>query len=80
MPPSWRVREPDERFQSTVDWALAYLRGRAGAYVKGSITIRNVKGAVKLALSRGASIDAVRLVLHKYLLDWDEENDRVVPR
>jgi hypothetical protein len=74
------VRDPDHRFQSTVNWAIAYLRGRAGAYTRGSVTIKNLNGAVRLALSRGASVSDVRYVLHRYLLDWDEEKQTVVTR
>ena len=74
------MREPDHRFQSTSAWAIAYLRGRALGYVRGAVTARNVSGAVKLALSRGASLAEVRAVLNQFLLEWDEPSETVVPR
>jgi hypothetical protein len=74
------VREADTRFQSTTAWALAYLRGRAMAYVRGAVTARNVNGTVRLAFSRGASVADVRGVLHQFLLEWDEQSETVVPR
>jgi hypothetical protein len=74
------VREPDHRFQSTRAWAIAYLRGRAMAHVRGGLTARNVTGAVRLALSRGATLEEVRGVLHQFLLEWDAEAETIVPR
>jgi len=52
-------------------WALAYLRGRSAAYLRGSVTRGNVKGCVELALRYGASLDEVRRVLAEYALVWN---------
>jgi hypothetical protein len=54
-------------------WALAYLRGRSAAYIRGSVTRANVNGCVELALRYGASLDEARLVLGEHDLVWNAE-------
>jgi hypothetical protein len=58
-------------------WALAYLRGRAVAFNRGSVTRANVEGGVKLALRYGASLEEVQQVLAEYQLMWDVAKDCV---
>jgi hypothetical protein len=58
-------------------WALAYLRGRAAAYLRGSVTRANVTGCVELALRYGAALDDARQVLADYGLVWDAEREDI---
>jgi hypothetical protein len=59
-------------------WALAYLRGRAAAYNRGSVTRANVDGGAQLALRYGASLDDVQAILAVYRLVWDPVRTQVV--
>ena len=59
-------------------WALAYLRGRAAAYNRGSVTRANVDGGVQLALRYGASMDEAQRVLAAFRLRWDPGRAQVV--
>jgi hypothetical protein len=61
-------------------WALAYLRGRAAAYRRGSVTQANVNGCVHLVLRYGASLEAGRQVLADFDLAWDDQRHQVMRR
>jgi hypothetical protein len=61
-------------------WALAYLRGRAAAYNRGSVTRANVNGCVELVLRYGASLAEARQVLADFDLTWDEQRHEVARR
>jgi hypothetical protein len=58
-------------------WALAYLRGRAAAFNRGSVTRANVDGGVQLALRYGASLEDVQRVLADFRLLWDAARQQV---
>src|SRR5690349_7714530 len=62
----------------SASWALAYLRGRAAAYNRGSVTRANVDGGVQLALRYGASMDEAQQILAVYRLAWDPARTQVV--
>jgi hypothetical protein len=59
-------------------WALAYLRGRAAAYKRGSVTQANVNGCVLLVLRYGASLDEAKRVLADFGLKWNDERSEVI--
>lgn len=59
-------------------WALAYLRGRAAAYNRGSVTRANVDGGVQLALRYGASLEDAQRVLADFRLLWDAVRQQVM--
>ena len=56
-------------------WALGYLRGRAEAFSRGRLTLAYVRGAVRKALSLGASYSDVADLLSAYGLSWDLEHE-----
>ena len=56
-------------------WALAYLRGRANAFHRGTLTLSNLVGAVHVALRSSASVEDVRSVLLGFGLDWDPDQN-----
>jgi hypothetical protein len=55
------------------EWALAYLRGRADAYRRGTLTAGNLVGAVHMALKRSISLNDIRTLLDPYGLEWDAD-------
>jgi hypothetical protein len=54
-------------------WALAYLRGRAVAFNRGTVTQANVHGGIRLAVRCGASVEEAQQVLADHRLAWDPE-------
>jgi hypothetical protein len=83
VPPAFLPSEPAGDGSARVGrrsatWALAYLRGRAAAYNRGSVTRANVDGGVQLALRYGASLDDAQQVLAAYRLAWDPERRQVM--
>jgi hypothetical protein len=56
-------------------WALGYLRGRAEAFRRGRLTLANVQGAARKALSLGASYSDIANLLAAYGLAWDLEHE-----
>ena len=63
----------------SANWALAYLRGSARAYWRGTVTLPRVTASVDLAMRLGASGEEVRRVLTQHALDWDALNRVVTP-
>jgi hypothetical protein len=61
-------------------WALGFLRGYVRAYLRGNIKLRNVAGAVRLALSHDVSTTDVHAALADANLTWDAERDAVTVR
>jgi hypothetical protein len=59
-------------------WALAYLRGRAIAFNRGTVTQANVHGGIRLAVRCGASIEEAQNVLASHGLAWDRERHRIM--
>jgi hypothetical protein len=60
-------------------WALAYLRGSARGYWRGTVTLPRVTASVDLAMRMGASGEDVRRVLLQHALGWDALNKAVKP-
>ena len=58
-------------------WALAYLRGRAIAFNRGTVTQANVHGGIRLAVRCGASVEEAQKVLASHGLAWDPERRKI---
>ena len=58
-------------------WALAYLRGRAIAFNRGTVTQANVHGGIRLAVRCGASVEEAQSVLASHGLAWDPERLKI---
>ena len=58
-------------------WALAYLRGRAIAFNRGTVTQANVHGGIRLAVRCGASVEEAQHVLASHGLAWDPERLKI---
>ena len=52
-------------------WALSYLRGQMNGYKRGSVSLRQLAAAVRVAMERKVSLDDVRNVLAIVGLQWD---------
>jgi len=52
-------------------WALSYLRGHMKGYKRGSVSLRQLAAAVRVALERNVSLDDIRIVLAIVGLQWN---------
>jgi hypothetical protein len=58
----------------TQAWALGYLRGSAGGYRRGTVSIRRVRASVDLALRNGVTPEQARHILLEHALRWDPQH------
>jgi hypothetical protein len=61
-------------------WALGNLRGRAGGYRRGTLSLAGVTGAVRVAQSCDLSHPEIRAALDEHGLDWDSDAGRTIDR
>jgi hypothetical protein len=59
-------------------WALGNLRGRAGGFRRGTLSLGDVTGAVRVARSWELSVLEIRTALREHDLDWDDEGGRAI--
>lgn len=52
-------------------WALGNVRGRAGGYRRGTLSLAGVSGAVRVALTWEVSVEDIQAELDRYELYWD---------
>jgi hypothetical protein len=52
-------------------WALGNVRGRAGGYRRGTISLAGVSGAVRVALTWEVPVADIQAELDRYELYWD---------
>jgi len=62
----------------TKAWALGNLRGRAGGYRRGTLSLAGVTGAVRVAQSSALSLAEIRAALREHGLDWDDDAGRTI--
>jgi hypothetical protein len=72
-------REPVGPQQSR-SWAIGNLRGRAGGYRRGTLSLAGVTGAVRVAFSWDVSAQDVQAILAEYDLRWEASADQAVDR
>jgi hypothetical protein len=61
-------------------WAVGNLRGRAGGYRRGTLSLAGVTGAIRVALSCAVPVQDIQAVLDQYELHWEPAADRTVDR
>ena len=61
-------------------WALGNMRGRAGGFRRGTLSLADVTGAVRVAQSWDLSLPEIRAALHEHGLDWDDDAGRTIDR
>jgi len=59
-------------------WALGNLRGRAGGYRRGTLSLAGVSGAIRVALGWDVTLHEIQAVIDKYQLQWDPAADRTI--
>jgi hypothetical protein len=61
-------------------WARQYLVGRVDGYLRGTISLAGVAGAVRLAFKNGLPPDEVDRVLADFDLQWEPSTQMVISR
>jgi len=59
-------------------WALGNLRGRAGGFRRGTLSLADVTGAVRVAQSWDLSLPEIRAALLEHGLHWDDDAGRTI--
>lgn len=66
--------------QQSKTWAIGNLKGRAGGYRRGTLSLAGVTGAVRVALSWDVSAKEIQAVLDQYELRWDSSAGETLDR
>jgi len=57
---------------------MGNLRGRAGGYRRGTLSLAGVTGAVRVALSWDVTLQEIQTVLDAYELRWESAAEQTI--
>jgi hypothetical protein len=66
--------------QQSKTWAIGNLRGRAGGYRRGTLSLAGVSGAVRVALSWDVTVQEIQTILDEFELRWETSAEQTVDR